>query len=130
MASYKTLRMFGYFMIFVVVILILFCTIIFHKSDDENYKKHKKEMKQRHKKQRKKIKELERKKQKVDNRDSEDEEGRLHCEDKKALEYPDGWGVYSWHGVRVPDFVIEKPGGTKVHYKRFSDGEKKIEAVL
>ncbi len=28
------------------------------------------------------------------------------------------------------DFVIEKPNGTKVHYKRFSDGEKKIATLL
>jgi predicted ATP-binding protein involved in virulence len=28
------------------------------------------------------------------------------------------------------DFVIEKPCGTKVHYKRFSDGEKKIATLL
>ena len=28
------------------------------------------------------------------------------------------------------DFVIEKPGGMKVHYKRFSDGEKKIATLV
>lgn len=28
------------------------------------------------------------------------------------------------------DFVIEKPDGTKVHYSRFSDGEKKIATLL
>jgi hypothetical protein len=30
----------------------------------------------------------------------------------------------------VSDFVIEKPNGTKVHYKRFSDGEKKIATLI
>ena len=26
-----------------------------------------------------------------------------------AIEYPDGWGVYAWHGVRVPERVIRAP---------------------
>lgn len=34
---------------------------------------------------------------------------RLHCEDGPALGYRDGWGVYAWHGVRVPKHVIENP---------------------
>ena len=38
-----------------------------------------------------------------------DGEGRLHCEDGLALTYPDGWGVYAWHGVRVPSTVILSP---------------------
>jgi predicted ATPase len=34
-------------------------------------------------------------------------------------------------GVKfITDFVIEKPDGTKVHYKRFSDGEKKIATLI
>lgn len=32
-----------------------------------------------------------------------DDRGRLHCEDGHALEYPDGHGVLSWHGVRFPE---------------------------
>jgi len=32
-----------------------------------------------------------------------DDEGRLHCEDGKALEFSDGWGFSSWHGTRIPD---------------------------
>jgi hypothetical protein len=32
---------------------------------------------------------------------------RLHCEDGPALAYRDGWAVHSWHGVRVPAWVIE-----------------------
>jgi len=35
-----------------------------------------------------------------------DERGRLHCPDALAIGYPDGWGVYAWHGVRVPERVI------------------------
>ncbi len=38
-----------------------------------------------------------------------DERDRLHCEDGAAIQYPDGWGVYSWHGVRVPMYVILEP---------------------
>jgi hypothetical protein len=26
-----------------------------------------------------------------------------------AIRYPDGWGVYSWHGLRVPEWVITQP---------------------
>ena len=38
-----------------------------------------------------------------------DGQNRLHCEDGLAVSYPDGWGVYAWHGVRVPEFVIMRP---------------------
>ena len=38
-----------------------------------------------------------------------DAQGRLHAADRLAIEYPDGWGVYAWHGVRVPARVIERP---------------------
>ncbi len=38
-----------------------------------------------------------------------DDEGRLHNENGKAIEYRDGWGVCAWHGVRVEDYVILNP---------------------
>jgi hypothetical protein len=38
-----------------------------------------------------------------------DEQGRLHCEFDKAIKYRDGWGVYSWHGVTVPEKLIMTP---------------------
>jgi hypothetical protein len=38
-----------------------------------------------------------------------DEEGRLHCEDRAAIEWTDGWGVYAWHGARVPKWIIVEP---------------------
>ena len=38
-----------------------------------------------------------------------DERNRLHCESRAAIEYSDGWGVYAWHGVRVPEQVIKAP---------------------
>jgi len=39
---------------------------------------------------------------------SRDAENRLHCENGPAIKYRDGWGVYAWHGRRVPADWIEK----------------------
>lgn len=33
----------------------------------------------------------------------------LHHESRMAIEYPDGFGVYSWHGVRIPQEIILHP---------------------
>lgn len=33
---------------------------------------------------------------------------RLHREDGPAVRFNDGWGVYAWHGVRVPADLIEQ----------------------
>ena len=38
-----------------------------------------------------------------------DSAGRLHRTDGAALLYRDGWGVYAWHGIRVPAWVIDHP---------------------
>lgn len=38
-----------------------------------------------------------------------DPEGRLHCDDGPALVYPDGWGIWAIHGVRVPERVVMAP---------------------
>lgn len=39
-----------------------------------------------------------------------DEEGRLHSQKGKAIEYRDGWGFSCWHGVVIPDeWVTGKP---------------------
>lgn len=38
-----------------------------------------------------------------------DNEERLHCEDGYAVQYRDGWGLCSWHGLAVPqEWIIEK----------------------
>jgi hypothetical protein len=37
--------------------------------------------------------------------------GRLHCATGKCIAYADDWGVYAWHGVRVPEQVIMDPHG-------------------
>jgi hypothetical protein len=34
---------------------------------------------------------------------------RLHRADGPAIEYHDGWGVYCWHGIAVPEHVILLP---------------------
>lgn len=34
---------------------------------------------------------------------------RLHAEDKMCLRYSDNWGLYAWHGVLVPPYVILLP---------------------
>lgn len=38
-----------------------------------------------------------------------DEQGRTHNENGPAIEYPDGFSVYSWHGNRVPKAWIMNP---------------------
>jgi hypothetical protein len=46
---------------------------------------------------------------------------RLHADDGPAILYPDGWGVYAWHGVRVPERVIMHPldlGATEIRDER------------
>jgi len=37
-----------------------------------------------------------------------DPQGRLHREHGPAVAYRDGWGVYAWHGTRVPADLIEQ----------------------
>jgi hypothetical protein len=38
-----------------------------------------------------------------------DNENRLHHESRMAISYPDGFGVYVWHGIRVPERLILDP---------------------
>lgn len=38
-----------------------------------------------------------------------DELNRLHSEDGMAIRFSDGWGFYSWHGTRVPEWVVLEP---------------------
>ena len=40
-----------------------------------------------------------------------DDQSRLHCENAKAIHWPDGWGIYKWHGVEVPEKIIMNPEG-------------------
>ncbi len=38
-----------------------------------------------------------------------DAEGTLHCENGPALSYSDGWSIYCWHGIRIPEKLIKNP---------------------
>ncbi|MCG7985030.1 MAG: hypothetical protein JAY90_20050 [Candidatus Thiodiazotropha lotti] len=39
-----------------------------------------------------------------------DDRNLLHCEDGPAVRYRDGFSVYSWHGIRIPDqWITSKP---------------------
>jgi hypothetical protein len=38
-----------------------------------------------------------------------DTSGRLHGEKGAALQFPDGWKIYAWHGVQAPADIIERP---------------------
>ncbi len=50
-----------------------------------------------------------------------DDQGRLHHESAKAIEWRDGWGCYSWHGVRLPqeyEHAIHTPSAITVQQVR------------
>jgi hypothetical protein len=38
-----------------------------------------------------------------------DAQARLHSASGMAIRYRDGWGFHSWHGRRVPEWVITSP---------------------
>lgn len=41
-----------------------------------------------------------------------DEAGLLHCADGPSVRWADGWGLYHWHGLRLPhdcEFIITQP---------------------
>jgi hypothetical protein len=44
-----------------------------------------------------------------------DDRGFLHCENGPALQYPDGWSIWAWHGVRVSQHIIEQPETITTH---------------
>ncbi len=43
-----------------------------------------------------------------------DIDGRLHCETGSAVEYKDGFKLYSWHSVTVPPNVVLEPESISV----------------
>src|SRR6185295_3986298 len=54
-----------------------------------------------------------------------DEQGRLHCEVGQSTGYPSGWGLWHWHGVRVPQLVVEQPQAITL---KMIDAERNAEA--
>jgi hypothetical protein len=45
---------------------------------------------------------------------SRDDRGRLHSQTGPAMAFRDGWSVWAWHGVRVPQYVIEQPDTIRI----------------
>jgi hypothetical protein len=52
---------------------------------------------------------------------SRDERGQLHSDIRKAIEYPDGWGLYMLHGVKFPENLWEKVVNKKLSFKEVSE---------
>jgi hypothetical protein len=52
---------------------------------------------------------------------SRDERGQLHSDIKKAIEYPDGWGLYILHGVKFDKELWEKVVNKKLSFKEVSE---------
>src|SRR5262249_58066980 len=40
-----------------------------------------------------------------------DEDGRLHRATGPALDSPDGWGFWAWHGAHAPETATPAPDG-------------------
>jgi hypothetical protein len=57
-------------------------------------------------------------------RQAVDAEGRLHHESGPALLCRDGWPVYAWHGVLIPDYVFERPETISLDMIRRTDSEE------
>jgi hypothetical protein len=58
-----------------------------------------------------------------------DEGGRLHSVAGPAVAYPDGWKIYAVHGVRVPEYVIERPHELTTQ-KIFDEGNAEVRRVM
>jgi uncharacterized protein DUF6745 len=58
-----------------------------------------------------------------------DEQGRLPHPTGPVVAYPDGWGIWAWHGVRVPRQVIERPDTITVNQIR-TTGNLEVRRVL
>ena len=53
-----------------------------------------------------------------------DELGRLHDEYNKAIEYPDGWGLYYINGISVNEQIVKRPNTLTIHD---IDNERNVE---
>jgi hypothetical protein len=43
---------------------------------------------------------------------------RLHCPDGPAVRWSDGYGLYFWHGVRLPRRIVESQDVRAIHRLR------------
>ena len=46
---------------------------------------------------------------------------RLHCENGPAIAWADGYAIYSWHGTRVPAWVINDPTVERIQAEENSE---------
>jgi hypothetical protein len=59
-----------------------------------------------------------------------DELGLLHCEDGPAIQYRDGFSVYSWRGTRIPaEWITDKASLTAKTALTWANGEQRRAAV-
>jgi len=58
-----------------------------------------------------------------------EQEGRLHCPDGPALAFADGYSLWRWHGVAVPEDVILHPEQIAVS-RIDSEGNAEVRRVL
>jgi hypothetical protein len=61
---------------------------------------------------------------------SRDAAGRLHNMTGPAVEYPDGWGFWTRHGVLVPAWVVERPAEELTREDFFSVVNSEVRRVL
>ncbi|MGH2613095.1 MAG: DUF6745 domain-containing protein, partial [Rhabdochlamydiaceae bacterium] len=55
-----------------------------------------------------------------------DKQGRLHSESRLAMQYPDGFGLYMYHGIRVPEkWILHPEKLTKDDWSNESNLEKR-----
>jgi len=50
-----------------------------------------------------------------------DQDGRLHSGAGPAIAYADGWSVWAWHGLRVPEWVVTDPTVERIGAERNSE---------
>jgi hypothetical protein len=50
-----------------------------------------------------------------------DDRGQLHSDERMAIEYPDGWGLYFLHGVKFPKDLWEKVVSEKMSFKEVAE---------
>lgn len=56
-----------------------------------------------------------------------DEQNRPHCEDGPSHMWRDGWSLYHWHGVRVPDhWIADRSNLTAAEVLREENVEKRM----
>ena len=58
-----------------------------------------------------------------------DAQGRLHSLTRKAIAWPDGWGLHRIHGINVPAYVVERPDQITVE-RIEAEGNAEVRRVM